>query len=187
MAVAQHRSAESQHDSIMLFLGQTTGLRRTLMAATVALMGNACVSRQPWNKVSLRIVDQPVVLRRTAEGSGFNVSAFLVNHSSKPIVRGGACAPDLQRELGGSWQTVWSPICIGSGGLQWLGPGDSVLIKTSVFGYSIRREPRLDQRMTTGRYRIRIGVGLPPNSHDSRPKLRVYPSIPFTVRDSSGD
>jgi hypothetical protein len=156
-----------------------------IAALAIAVVYTACAASQPWDRVSLTVTNEPVFLRYVPEGVGFDVTAMLVNNSSTPLIIGGSCVPDVQRNLEGSWQTVWFPICIGSAAQRPVAPGDSARVEAHVFGYTIAREPKLDPRMKAGIYRLRIGLTFSQTANITSSDLRAFPSIPFNVVDSS--
>lgn len=96
-----------------------------------------------------------------------------------------ACQFDAQREIDGTWISVFTPVCAGSAYIR-LRPGDSRQQAVSVHGSTRERTfPRLDPRMVAGRYRLRFGVSsadrflgrVDPNS------VRGVTSRPFTVKE----
>lgn len=151
-----------------------------VISLVLSILAIACAPRQPWRMIALRVVEDTVPLRRTSEGIAFNVTAVLANRSPKPVYQGGRCAPGAEREIGGAWESVWSPVCVGPTPTRRLEPGDSLVIPVVVYGFSTPgREPRIDTRFRGGRYRIVLGLSFAPEP------MRPYPSSVFVVLDTA--
>ena len=152
---------------------------------TAAWIVAACAGRQPWKQITFGVLEDTVIMRRTAEGASFRVSGVVKNNSSEPAYLGGSCAPDAQREIDHVWQTIWYPVCVDSSGTRKILPGDSVLLPILIYGSSKpHEEPHLDPRMQPGRYRVRVGIGFLKHPQDDRPLLRIKTSPTFIVRDA---
>jgi len=90
---------------------------------------------------------------------------------------------EAQREIDGSWTTVFTPYCA-SNDVKTFASGESLVVPISVFGYTVPgKEPKLDPRMVPGRYRVRFGVGVADASTLTGSHLlgHVQASTPFVV------
>jgi hypothetical protein len=105
----------------------------------------------------IRIEPDSVALEQTAELTRIRVNVIVRNDRSTTLYFGG-CGPELQEEINGQWQTVWSPVCFSPMSTA-VAPGDSV---TLPFGAARTAQtnilPRLDDRAGAGRYRLRYGA-----------------------------
>jgi hypothetical protein len=129
-----------------------------LLGLLAGIVTAACglPNRKPLN-VAVRTLEDTVTFFQSPQQSSFAVTAIARNHDSRPLYIA-LCGMTAQRDIGGTWTTVFTPACM-SNGLTPLAPGDSVVVPVSVFGYSgLNRMPRLDPRMVPGRYRVLFGV-----------------------------
>jgi hypothetical protein len=149
-----------------------------------ALVVASC-ARNPANRelatTIVRFVQDSVPLQRTADMTKFTVSVIIRNDGHGPVVFGG-CGPEAQRNIGGEWQTVWTPIC-GSPQHASIAPGDSLILPITVAGFTVAGlEPPLDPRMLPGTYRLRFGIAYPDTSNPtSSNELEALNSPSFTV------
>ena len=104
----------------------------------------------------VRIEPDSVPLERTAGVTRITVNVIIRNDRATPLYLFG-CGPELQQEMNGRWQTVWSPVCI-SAGSSAMAPGDSskFTFKAARFA-QLAFEPQLDPRATAGKYRLLLG------------------------------
>jgi hypothetical protein len=134
-------------------------------------------------RVTIRPLEDSVVLRRNPEGASFGVTAILRNEDSR-TVHVERCGAEAQRQVNGTWRTVFIPSCL-SGGTSRLLAGDSLVIPVDVYGFTApNMHPRLDPRLGAGQYRIIFGVGIEDfPSGASTSSIRRIASAPFFVRD----
>jgi hypothetical protein len=162
-------------------------LARLSLIALGAVM-SACAPSQQWGAVSFRVVDDTVALQRGDSATSFNVTAVITNNSSQDLYYGGGCGANVERDLGGEWTHVWSPICINSGGVGVLAPYDSLAFTVQPYGFTVEGTyPQLNPLMAPGRYRLTIWMGFKEISdpRPSPPKLQERASSPFFVRDTA--
>ena len=126
------------------------------LALTVAACASSRVHRDLTGAV-VRIVPDSVALEQTPELTRIRVNVIVRNNRATPLYFGG-CGPQLQEEIDGQWQTVWSPVCISAmSGL--VAPGDSVTFPFSAARLTQQNVyPRLDDRAGAGRYRLQYGA-----------------------------
>jgi hypothetical protein len=129
----------------------------------------------------ISFVHDSVPLERTADLTRFTVSVIIRNDGASPIDVGG-CGPEAQRQIGGRWQTVWTPVCISP---QWvhIAPGDSFTFPLTVAGFTRQGfHPPLDPRMTAGTYRLGFGVSRTDRSNPAATtRSEFVGSPPFVV------
>lgn len=160
---------------------------RAALACLVSLDLASCASRPTPLLVTIRTVEDTVLLRRNPEVTFLKVTAVIRNQDLTQVYLS-HCGPAAQREIDGNWVTVYAgPFCLGSGFFR-VGQGDSAILPVEIVGYTTPHTgPRLDPRMTAGRYRLIFGVGLTdPWKREPMPDGSVYQvfSSPFIVRDS---
>lgn len=155
----------------------------TLVALLVGAWADGCASSQVPLSVSIRVVEDTVLLRRNADGAFFNAQALVKNWGSLPVYLFG-CGPSAERDIDGAWTTVFSPACIQ--GTTWkVTPGDSTVFPVYLYGFTtLHMLPRLDPRAEPGRYRLvfrvtttdpSTGVTPPPSS------VQRTASLPFIL------
>ena len=123
-----------------------------LLAVVVGACGSG--SKSLPLHVVVRTEEDTVSLQRTLAATYFDVTLIARNDDSREI-RIGTCGTEVQRDIDGTWTTVFTPVCI-SEGYTALAPGDSLIIPTHAAGYSAAYPP-LDPRMIPGRYRLVVG------------------------------
>ncbi len=133
-------------------------------------------------RVAIRTIEDTVILRRSPQLTSFSVTAIARNVDSRPL-QVTLCRIDAQRDIAGTWTTVFTPFCASSGEAT-LFPGDSVVVPVEVFGYTgLNRVPALDPRMIAGRYRLFFGVGLfDPTAPTASSAVQGEGSTPFIVK-----
>jgi hypothetical protein len=129
----------------------------------------------------VRFAQDSVPLEHNSELTRFSITVVIRNDGHTPVVFGG-CGPEAQRDIGGQWQTVWTPIC-GSPQAATVAPGDSVSLPITVAGFiQPGMEPQLDPRMVPGRYRLRFGISYSDSVNPTgSSQLEALDSPPFTV------
>jgi hypothetical protein len=156
--------------------------RVSALLAFLSILAGACGSGSkslPLN-VIFRTLEDSVILHRTPTATYFDVTAIARNADSRQI-EVAACGTEAQRDIDGTWTTVFTPVC-SSEGITPLAPGDSLIIPTHVAGYTTAY-PALDPRMIPGRYRLRIGVFLRDSQNSTSTWVsQTQGSTPFTVK-----
>lgn len=160
--------------------------RRSGVALAVTVTLIAACARSP-ESISARILiaEDTTILVLTPDAGSFRVNAAIINEGPRTLYLGG-CGPEAQRMIGTEWQTVWTPICVGTPGMTSIPAGDSLRFPVVVFGF---REPNhlpaLDPRIQTGVYRLRFGLAkIAPDATGPVPLVR-YPSTAFIVLDTT--
>ena len=126
----------------------------------LAVLICSCASNRVDNDLRgavVRIEPDSVPLERTADVTRITVNVIIRNDRATTLYFGG-CGPQLQQEMNGQWQTVWSPICFSpqSGSLA---PSDSLKFPLTVARFAnLAMEPQLDPRASAGRYRLQFGA-----------------------------
>jgi len=134
-------------------------------------------------RLAVRTVEDTVMLRRYPMATSFTVTAIARNDDSRPLLVV-FCPIQAQRDIGGTWTTLFTPNCI-SQGLTPVAPGDSVVVSVPVTGYSpaFHTYPVLDPRMGPGRYRVVFGVYLgDPQNPRGLTVGQAQASTPFIVK-----
>jgi hypothetical protein len=152
-----------------------------LIGLLAAVSGDGC--RSGPLHLTVRTVEDTVVLQRHADATSFTVTAIARNEDSRPLLVA-MCGMEAQRDIDGTWTTLFTPACA-SQGLNEVGAGDSVVVPVPVYGYSraLNRYPVLDPRMGPGRYRVVFGVFLgDPQSPRRLIVGQAQPSTPFIVK-----
>ena len=147
----------------------------------LSIFAGACATDSkslPLN-VAVRTAEDTVILQRTQSATFFDVTAIARNDDSREI-KVATCGAEVQRDIDGTWTTVFSPVCI-SAGITALGPGDSLLIPTHAAGYTTAYPP-LDPRMVPGRYRLLLGVFFGDSQPTSNWVSQARASTPFIVK-----
>lgn len=139
-------------------------IRVALLIPFLGIALSACPKSVDIPLVSIRPVENSVLLRRTAQGLAFDFGAVIANAGPGTIFVA-ECSPQLQRKLDGGWVTVWSPVCITSGMPQQISAGDSASVRVRGSAFSDPgSQPQLDPRFASGTYRffwnISYSVGL---------------------------
>lgn len=159
-----------------------------LLLYSVASGSVGCAATTALNSFTIRIVEDTVRLTRSPQGASFHVTAVIRNDADR-LLYWSLCAPYAQREISGSWQTVWVPVCLEAGTAPSIAPGDSatVPVRASAFT-SPTTFPRLDPRMSAGQYRLVFDVGFDINSSGAVTSLPVErrASSTFVVVESGG-
>jgi hypothetical protein len=118
-----------------------------------------CFNRVVTAPLNIRTAEDTVMLIRNRSGAAFNVTVVVKNGSSDPLYLN-ECGTEAQREIEGRWYTVWSPVCLTSGPLTIIQSGDSVAYPLHASASASPTSfPRLDSRLTAGRYRLLLAVG----------------------------
>ncbi len=155
-----------------------------LITVLAAFSQNACNpnSNSSAPHLAIRTIEDTVGLQTTPVGTSFNVTAIVRNDDSRPL-QVALCGTQAQRDIGGTWTTVFTPACISSG-LTPLASGDSVIVPVSVFGYTAPdKAAALNPEMERGRYRLLFGVGVgDPTTINAYSVAQVQPSTDFIVR-----
>jgi hypothetical protein len=155
-----------------------------VISVLAVLLADGCGSSSQSSppQIAVRIVEDTVLLQRTAEETAFTVTAIVRNDDAR-LAQVALCGMQAQRDINGAWTTVFTPWC-SSSALRSLASGDSVIIPVNVFGYTLPdRIPALDPRMGPGRYRLLFGVGLGDSGGPTGSSVgQVQPSTPFIVK-----
>jgi hypothetical protein len=131
--------------------------------------------------VSARIVEDTVQLLKTSTGLSFRVTALISNKSDRRLEKGGRCEPDAQVLTNTLWHSLVSPICVGVTPLQYIEPGDSLIVPVVVAGFtSAGREPHINPDSATGTFRIVFGIRFAEPTKESMPFTEL-PSSTFEV------
>ena len=139
--------------------GHAMALRKVnLLAALIAIGCGPNVGSAPL-RLSIRTVEDTVLLRRDSSVTAFTVTAIVRNDDSRPV-QVALCGMEAERDIGGQWTSVFRPFCA-SNALSPLAPRDSLIVPVNVYGYTdSNTAPKLDPRMVPGRYRVVFGVYL---------------------------
>jgi hypothetical protein len=146
-----------------------------------AVFGSGC--RSAPLRLTVRTVEDTVTLRRSTMVTAFTVTVIARNDDVRPLWVA-YCPTPAQRDIDGTWTTVFTPNCI-SEGLTLVRPRDSVVVPVPVTGYSpaFHTFPVLDPRMGPGRYRVVFGVFLgDPQNPRGLTVGQAQPSTPFIVK-----
>jgi hypothetical protein len=156
----------------------------TLFPLLVAVVVGSCATHTPPLAVAIHSLKDTVVFQRDPGATSFNVTAVVQNRDSRPVYVVG-CGPSAQRDIGGTWTTVFIPACIQ--GSSWMVPsGDSVMIPVILYGFTTANMlPRLDSRAGPGRYRLLFSVAptAPSLGPTSPSSVQQVASSPFILRD----
>jgi len=158
-----------------------TGVRCCVIGLLAAVFAGAC--RSAPLRLTVRTVEDTVMLRRHPMATTFTVTVIARNDDSRPLWVA-YCPTPAQRDIDGTWTTVFTPNCI-SQGLTLIAPGDSVVVPVPVTGYSpaLNTYPVLDPRMGPGRYRVVFGVFLgDPQNPRGLTVGQSQASTPFIVK-----
>ena len=157
---------------------------RCLLGLLASFLASGCGSKSGSAalRVAIRTVEDTVELRRGPDATFFKVTAIARNEDSRVLLVE-LCGMQAQRDIDGTWITVFTPACLSSG-VTPLASGDSVVVPVTVFGYTVpNMYPPLDPRMGPGRYRLVFGVGLGDQSLPTGSPLgQVQASRPFLVK-----
>jgi hypothetical protein len=152
-----------------------------LVGLLAAVFAGGC--RSAPLRLTVRTVEDTVMLRRYPMATTFTVTVIARNDDSRPLWVA-YCPTPAQRDIDGTWTTVFTPNCI-SQGLTLIAPGDSVVVPVPVTGYSpaLNTYPVLDPRMGPGRYRVVFGVFLgDPQNPRGLTVGQSHASTPFIVK-----
>jgi len=153
-----------------------------IIGLLAAISASAC--RSAPLRLTVRTLEDTVMLQRNSMGASFTVTAIARNDDSRPLVVA-RCRMEAQREIAGTWTTLFTTICA-SAGLTQLAPGDSIVVPVPVTGYSpaLNTYPVLDPRMGPGRYRVLFSVFLGDPRDPRGPSVgQSQPSTPFIVKE----
>ncbi len=145
--------------------------RGPLLTCVTAMLMAGCPKSSDVPSVSIRPVENPVILHRSAQGVHFETSAMITNSGPGSIFLA-ECSPALQRNLNDSWVTVWTPICVSGDRSQLILAGDSavVLVKASAYTNPLW-QPQLDPRLTAGTDRLLWNISYTENPSGPRKEL----------------
>jgi hypothetical protein len=164
----------------MHWLAQT----KTMAVSFAAFAIGGCATHRVPLAVEVRALQDTVAFQRNLEATFFSVTAVVQNRDARAVYVSG-CGPAAQREIDGTWTTVFSPVCVGSS--AWIVmPGDSVNIPVTLYGFtSANMLPKLDPRADSGRYRLVFFIGPtdPAVGATSPPSTQQVTSSPFILRD----
>ncbi len=133
-------------------------------------------------QMAIRTAEDTVLLQRSLNASYFIVTAIVRNDDSR-LLKVELCDIEAQRDVDGTWTTVFRPTCLTSG-ITPLASGDSVVVPVNVVGYTAPNiYPPLDPRMGPGRYRLLLGIALRDSQAPTASSIgRAQPSTPFIVK-----
>lgn len=159
--------------------------RCRVLLLLLILTGAACSSGSGTISAPLRVtartVEDTVVLKQTPTATYFDVTGIVRNDDSREIKVAASCAPEAERDIDGTWTVVFTPACPVDGFLNPLLPGDSLVMRAHVAGYT-NAVPQLDPRMTAGRYRLVFGVFAIDSQNPTASVAQRQVSTPFTVK-----
>jgi hypothetical protein len=156
--------------------------RPRVLLFLLMLTGAACSSsRSAPLRVTARTVEDTVVLKQTPTATYFDVTGIVRNDDSREIKVAASCTPEAERDIDGTWTVVFTPACPVDGVLNPLLPGDSLVMRAHVAGYT-NAFPQLDPRMTAGRYRLVFGVFAIDSQNPTASIAQRQVSTPFTVK-----
>lgn len=154
-----------------------------LLTTTFALVGPlfmGCASSSRPLSVAIQPLKDSVPLVRNPEAASFQISVVVRNNESRPIYLVG-CGPSAEREIGGSWTTVFNPSCL-TPNTKTVSANDSVEIPVLLYGYT-NGGPTLDPRALPGRYRLIFYVQVQDPSSGALSPFggEKIPSTPFVL------
>lgn len=154
-----------------------------LLLSVLLTSSTACATSQLRPAVNIRVASDIVHLRKFDQGASLDINAFIENQESRPIYLVG-CWPGAEREIGGTWAEVFSPVCLQSR-TQEIAPGGSSTIPVHLYGYTAGQLlPRLDPRAQPGLYRLIFSLTTDPPNGGNRvtsPKTVRLTSSTFVV------
>ena len=134
-------------------------LRRPVKILASSFMLGGCWSASGYEpkppRVTAATMQDIVILKTTPAATYFDITAIVRNGDSRQISVA-SCGPYAQRNINGTWTTVFTPACT-SDVLTPVQPGDSLVLAIHIAGYT-NALPELDRRMTVGQYRLVFGV-----------------------------
>ena len=147
------------------------------LCATVLVLG----CRKRHLDARIQAVQDTVPFYQSPEQSSFAVTTVVHNEDRQRLFVA-LCGMEAQREIDGTWTTVFMPACL-SNGLTPLAPGDSIVVPVRITAYTDNTFPRLDPRMKPGRYRILFGMfNGDPGGRPAATIGQAKPSTPFIAK-----
>jgi hypothetical protein len=165
-------------------------LRRLQAASLILATFGSCVSisradRAELNRVSFRVMEDSVWMRRSSQSIAFDVDAVVRNDTRRPLLLD-LCGIRAQRQIGAAWQTVWVENCLTPlGFFQSIPAGGSRKIPVAVYA-SLRPNvyPQADPRLNRGRYRLLLDVAFERSTRDSSVHAVIIPPPPRDIEFS---
>lgn len=152
-----------------------------LLMLTSAACPSCSGSRSGTLRVTARTVEDTVMLQQTPTATYFDVTGIVRNDDSREIRVASSCTPEAERDIDGTWTMVFTPACPALDISTPLLPGDSLVVRAHVAGYT-DAFPQLDPRMTAGRYRLVFGVFASDSQNPTATVAQRQVSTPFTVK-----
>ena len=158
--------------------GHVVALRMFSLLVVMITIGCGSHTDSAPLRVSVRAVEDTVLLHRDSSVTAFRVTAVVRNDDSRSL-QVAMCGVEAERDIGGQWTSVFRPFCA-SNALSPLAPRDSVIVPVNPYGYTdSSTAPKLDPRMVPGRYRVVFGVY---QQNASVTDVHRQASTPFTVK-----
>jgi hypothetical protein len=138
---------------------------------------------------SITVADSVVKFTRKPTFVWVDVVATITNHSDRRLY-GDYCYVEAQREIEGTWVTVWNETCLVQH-LTSIAPGDSVVRTIRIKGSVAADDPlKADPRLSAGTYRLTFPLSYNTASRspvepwlDELPAESARSTPPFEIRD----
>jgi hypothetical protein len=150
------------------------------LAAAVCMspFATGCIPAAALGPNPIRVATDTLVLTASPSAVYVTVSLVLRNYTSRPLYIQD-CGAIAERNMGKTWEVVWSPACLGGVPPGIVLPGDSVAFGLLLAAYKTNgAEPRFDPRMMPGSYRLVLPIG-----HSTSP-FSVTDPLPLKQRTS---
>jgi hypothetical protein len=150
------------------------------LAAAVCMspFATGCIPAAALGPNPIRVATDTLVLTASPSAVYVTVSLVLRNYTSRPLYIED-CGAIAERNMGKTWEVVWSPACLGGVPPGIVLPGDSVAFGLLLAAYKTNgAEPRFDPRMTPGSYRLVLPIG-----HSTSP-FSITDPLPLKKRTS---
>jgi hypothetical protein len=122
------------------------------LCCIAVLVGCQTGGRPP--DIAITAVPQTVILQRNAQGVTFQMTSVIRNAGPGQISVL-PCGPQLQRDIEGRWQTVWSSPCLPESPAREILAGDSAIVPVMGAAFTVPElSPQLDPRFVGGSYRL---------------------------------
>ena len=155
--------------------------RLCISAFSVALIV-ACsgASRVSPLHATIVTVEDTVALQQGGDGPGFTVTAVVRNNDSR-VIQVAVCGTEAQREIDGTWTTVFTPACA-SMGLTPIAAGDSLVLPVQISSFRFSSSTG-GGAIIPGRYRLVFGLYAADTSSPTALSVgQAEPSSPFVVK-----
>jgi len=166
--------------SVIVVIGCAASPSRSPVAAEARASANTTFS--------ITVASPVVTFSRKPTFAWVDVVATIANHADRRLY-GEECLVAAQREIGGTWVTVWTERCLVQH-LTSIAPGDSVVRTIRIQGSFAADDPlKADPRLTAGTYRLTFPLSyktvdsVTGSFLDDLPPEDVRSTPPFQIRD----